>query len=209
MPLPLSYILYSLRRNSVPRWNAEAGVRRRGGGQGLLPHLIPAVTAASCLSAQTGRCNRQCPSHVPMPVAFLASSLGHVRVESLQSCSTLCDPLDCSPQAPLSMGFSRQGYCSGLPCAPPGDLPDPGIEPASLTSTDGFFSATWEAHPCKSWFSFRKNSALLTFAAITPSHFLEGFKDSGLLFFAPSPFLPFLKVPVKKPLAELRGAPPA
>ena len=80
--MPLSYILYSLRRNSVPRWNAEAGVRRRGGGQGLLPHLIPAVTAASCLSAQTGRCNRQCPSHVPMPVAFLASSLGHVRVLS-------------------------------------------------------------------------------------------------------------------------------
>ena len=31
-------------------------------------------------------------------------------------------------QAPLSMGFSRQEYCSGLPCPPPGDLPDPGIE---------------------------------------------------------------------------------
>ena len=34
-------------------------------------------------------------------------------------------------QAPLSMGFSRQGYWSGLPCPPPGDLPDPGIEPVS------------------------------------------------------------------------------
>ena len=31
-------------------------------------------------------------------------------------------------QAPLSMGFSRQEYWSGLPCPPPGDLPDPGIE---------------------------------------------------------------------------------
>ena len=30
-------------------------------------------------------------------------------------------------QAPLSMGFSRQEYCSGLPCPPPGDLPNPGI----------------------------------------------------------------------------------
>ena len=53
-------------------------------------------------------------------------------------------------QAPLSMGFSRQGYWSGLPCPPPGDLPDPGIEPASLVSpalAGGFFtiSATWEA----------------------------------------------------------------
>ena len=34
-------------------------------------------------------------------------------------------------QAPLSMGFSRQGYWSGLPCPPPGDLPDPGMEPGS------------------------------------------------------------------------------
>ena len=37
-------------------------------------------------------------------------------------------------QAPLSMGFSRQEYCSGLPCLSPGDLPGPGLEPASLTS---------------------------------------------------------------------------
>ena len=35
-------------------------------------------------------------------------------------------------QAHLSMEFSRQEYCSGLPCHPPGDLPDPGIEPMSL-----------------------------------------------------------------------------
>ena len=37
-------------------------------------------------------------------------------------------------QAPLSMGFSRQEYWSVLPCPPPGDLPDPGIEPISLVS---------------------------------------------------------------------------
>ena len=53
-------------------------------------------------------------------------------------------------QAPLSMGFSRQEYWSGLPCPPPEDLPNPGIEPRSLTSSvlaRGFFfttSATWE-----------------------------------------------------------------
>ena len=51
----------------------------------------------------------------------------------------------------LSMGFSRQEYQSGLPCPPPGDLPDPGIELASLESpalAGRFFtnSATWEAH---------------------------------------------------------------
>ena len=36
-------------------------------------------------------------------------------------------------QAPPSIGFSRQEYSSGLPCLPPGDLPDPGIKPMSLT----------------------------------------------------------------------------
>ena len=34
-------------------------------------------------------------------------------------------------QAPLSMGFSRQEHWSGLPCLPPGDLPDSGIKPVS------------------------------------------------------------------------------
>ena len=37
-------------------------------------------------------------------------------------------------QAPPSMGFSRQEYWSRLPCLPPGDLPNPGIKPMSLTS---------------------------------------------------------------------------
>ena len=36
-------------------------------------------------------------------------------------------------QAPLSMGFSRQEYWSGLPLPSPGDLPDPGVEPRSPT----------------------------------------------------------------------------
>ena len=49
-------------------------------------------------------------------------------------------------QAPLSMGFSRQEYWSGLLFPPPGDLSHPGIEPASLVSpalTGGFFLIHW------------------------------------------------------------------
>ena len=38
-------------------------------------------------------------------------------------------------QAPLSMGFSKQEYWSGLPWPPPGDLSDPGIEPVSLAAS--------------------------------------------------------------------------
>ena len=55
-------------------------------------------------------------------------------------------------QAPLSMGFSRQEYWTGLPCPPSGDLPNPGIEPVSLLSPPSagrFFttSTSWETHP--------------------------------------------------------------
>ena len=64
----------------------------------------------------------------------------------LPSCRTLSNPMDCvAHQAPLSMGFSKQEYWSGLPCPPPGDLPNPGIKPESLTSpalADRFFSTT-------------------------------------------------------------------
>ena len=45
---------------------------------------------------------------------------------------TLCHPLDCSPQAPLSMGFFRQEYWSGLPCPPPEDLPIQELNPCLL-----------------------------------------------------------------------------
>ena len=56
-------------------------------------------------------------------------------------------------QAPLSMGLSGKEYWSELPRPPPGDIPDPGVEPASLMSpalVGGFFttSAAWEAHVC-------------------------------------------------------------
>ena len=69
-----------------------------------------------------------------------------MRAKSFQSRLTLCDPMD----YPLSMEFSRQECWRGLPCLPPGDLPDPGIEPESLMSpalAGVFFTtcATWEA----------------------------------------------------------------
>ena len=42
-------------------------------------------------------------------------------------------PWTVARQAPLSMGFFRQEYWSVLPCPPPGDLPNPGIKPGSVT----------------------------------------------------------------------------
>ena len=54
-----------------------------------------------------------------------------LHAKSLQSCLTLATLWTVVCQAPLSMGFSRQEYWSGLSFPPPGDLPDPGIEPTS------------------------------------------------------------------------------
>ena len=48
-------------------------------------------------------------------------------------------PWTVARQVPLSMEFSRQEYWSGLPFPSPGDLPNPGIEPASPAWAGGFF----------------------------------------------------------------------
>ena len=75
-------------------------------------------------------------------------------VKSLQSCPVLCDPMNYSPPGSSvhrdSLG--KNTGVGGLPCPPPGDLPDLGLEPRSLmypALADGFFttSTTWEA-PC-------------------------------------------------------------
>ena len=67
-------------------------------------------------------------------------------------CSVMSDsatPWTVAHQVHLSMEFPKREYRGGLPCSPPGDLPDPDTESVSLTSpalTGGFFtiSATWE-----------------------------------------------------------------
>ena len=51
--------------------------------------------------------------------------------DSAKLCPTLATPWTAAHQAPLSTGFSRQEYWSGLPFPSPGDLPDPGIKPES------------------------------------------------------------------------------
>ena len=80
----------------------------------------------------------------------LSSDLCHLLCQQLQSLSSrsshayvlscfshvwlFVTPWTVAHQTPLSMGFFRQEYWSGLPFPPPGDLPEPEIEPAPLTS---------------------------------------------------------------------------
>ena len=93
--------------------------------------------------------------------ALLSYSTQHVCMlaKLLHSVLLFASPWTAAHQAALSMGFCRQEYWSGLPCLPPGDLPNPGIKPASLMSpalAGGFFttSTTWEATPPHNTFQF-------------------------------------------------------
>ena len=68
-----------------------------------------------------------------------------MQANSLQLCLTLCNPTDCSTAGSSVHGIPRQQYWNELPCPLPGDLPDPGIEPVSLTSpalTGVFFTTS-------------------------------------------------------------------
>ena len=66
-----------------------------------------------------------------------------------QSCLTLCNPVDCSRQAQLSMGFPRQEYWSGLPFPPAGDLPNPGNQPTSSALAGRFHTTEPPRKPRK------------------------------------------------------------
>ena len=87
--------------------------------------------------------NQELPdeSHHPR-VCVCAQSLSRIRL--------FVTPWTVASQAPLSMAFSRQEYWGGLPFPPPGDVPDPGIEPASSVSralqADSF--TTEDLSPC-------------------------------------------------------------
>ena len=68
---------------------------------------------------------------LPFNIPSISNKHLKVKVKSLSCVRLFTTPWTSVHQAPLSMGFSRQEYWSGLPCPSPGDLPNPGIEPRS------------------------------------------------------------------------------
>ena len=96
------------------------------------------------ISEELGLCQQHpVQNHLQISGACLCAKL-------LPLCVTLCDHMDCSSLGSSVCGITSQEYWSGLPCPPPGDLPNPGIEPTSLMApvlAGGFFTAsdTWES----------------------------------------------------------------
>ena len=109
----------------------------------LLPIMMSVLVSSGC-------CNK-------VPQTVLTTGMHCLLVLEAVCCAVLCchfihvwlfvTPWTLAHQAPLSMGFSRQEYWNGLPCSPPGDLPDPGIKPASSALAGRFFTTNtpWEA----------------------------------------------------------------
>ena len=81
-------------------------------------------------------------AHPKFKCAQVAKAMKAHACVHAQSCSRVqlfATPWTVARQAPLSMGFPRQEFWSGLPLHPPGDLPNPGIESESLALADRYF----------------------------------------------------------------------
>ena len=116
---------------------------RGGPGRTLItPTIVPEYPGSDS-------CERICIKFTPRWGPYIVHACLHAK--SLKTCLTLCSSMDYTlppRQAPLYMQFSRQEYWIGSPFPPPGDLPDPGTNPAFLASAalaGGFFttSTTW------------------------------------------------------------------
>ena len=90
------------------------------------------------------------PHTLPLKCTHKRRGFSHICTVKYCCCclvTKLCPPRTVALQAPLSMGFLRQKYQSGLPYPPPGDLPKLGIEPTSPAWADGFFTTEPPAQP--------------------------------------------------------------
>ena len=108
---------------------------------GVLPSILPSVAVSSCLIYW---------GVLMVVVSSLVAKL----------CPTLATPWTVARQAPLSLGFSRQEYWSGLPFPSPGALPNPGTEPGSLHCRQTFY-----------WLSYVYFNCYIFFLNWSPDHY--------------------------------------
>ena len=115
------------------------------------PGRLHGVTKSSTwLSNWHTTCLELCKAHSKCSDPVQCTCLGAVCVLALSRVCLFVTPWTVACQAPLSMGFSRQEYWSGLPFPPPDDVPDSGIEPTSPVSpalAGGFFTTVTLGKP--------------------------------------------------------------
>ena len=106
-------------------------------------YLINNHKIRGLLPGGSNLCSNSC--HPFLVYAYYSASHFTMFSSVAQSCLTLC-PWTVACQVPLSMGFSRQEYWSGLPFPSPGDLPNPGIELGSSASQADALGIIWKSY---------------------------------------------------------------
>ena len=126
----------------MPRNNSKAGIPNL---QDLMPNDLKWSWCNNNRNKAHNKCNvlessrTTCPVHGKSPKKIFdyppqSKSLGTMAQRNVYVCSVMSDsaiPWTVAHQAPLSTELSRQEYWNGSPFSPPGDLPNPGIEPTS------------------------------------------------------------------------------
>ena len=121
-----------------------------------LPSIFPSINVfpVSRLFASGGQSIGASASPSVLPVNIqgwfplgLTGLISLSEVKPLSRAWLFATPWTVAHQAPTSMGFSRQEYWSGLPFPSLGNLPDPGIEPASPALAGGFFTTELPGKP--------------------------------------------------------------
>ena len=113
--------------------------REVGGGIGMGKTCEPKAFSFQCMTKfTTHKKNKKKTKHLGSQTVEV--SLDASVVQSLSHVRLFATPWTRAHQAPLSMGFSKQEYWSGLPFPSPRDLPDPGIKSASPALAGGFFT---------------------------------------------------------------------
>ena len=157
IPLEFLHKLWSLTLN-ITLWEFPSGpvvrtpsFHHQGAQvQSLVQELKSQAPPSAGLKNQTKQNNNNkkhilvhlCPHCYLIPSQFSPSSLAG----SVAQLCLFATAWTVAHQAPLFMGFSRQRYWRGLPCPPPGALPDPGIKPACpLSRRIRYHWANWEA----------------------------------------------------------------
>ena len=98
---------------------------------------------------------------------------------------SLWTPWTIALQAPPSMGFSKREYWSGLPCPPPGDLPDPGIKPRSPTLQVDSLLSELPGKPIWDYYMELKSLHALAVGAILRTKRYKETKNSSAIFKEP------------------------
>ena len=137
--IPFSSLLQSFPASGsfLMSWLLASGGQSIGASASVLPVNIQGWFPLGLPSLICVCCNL--PHHYS-----IGGPLNYFQAFSCFSCSVMSDsatPWTVAHQAPLSMGFSRQEYWSGLQFPSPEDLPDPGIEPVSAALAGGFFTS--------------------------------------------------------------------